>query len=499
MADTARKAADTKEFFDPPDVLAAKIKYLAELVKKSKHFVAFTGAGISTAAGIADFRSGINTVLDTGAGKWAKEAAVKEGLEKEIKKAKKKTDSFKAVPTAAHMALVGLMTTGPKYMKYLISQNTDGLHRRSGIPIDQMSELHGNRTMEVCKKCGKEYMRDYRCRNSLRKQKTKDHFTGRYCPVPQCGGKLEDTIINFGESLPTIPLEKAETNSTACDLMLSLGSSLTVTPAADLPKVVGKKWRKEAGDDDDEDGDGDGATHHLFIVNLQATPLDHLCSKKTRIFAKIDDVMVGLMKELQLEIPPFNLNRFVKVQMEEIPNRDDLRKCTISGVDIDGINASVFTAVKLKNNGQKLLKINTYAGGAKIAKFRPDEYVFNTPSKLEIKEEVADKADAPQDVGGDQEEEKKTENDANDAKQVDRKKGLVVELVFYGHYKEPNLLIPLNEYLKFLEKSDGQIVLRLVFDLSLKRWIVGNVEEQMKDPHIGKLWKVYDGAQNDDD
>ena len=68
MADTARDKADTKEFWDSDDVLQNKIKKLAELIKKSEYCCAFTGAGISTACGIADFRSGINTKLDVGAG-----------------------------------------------------------------------------------------------------------------------------------------------------------------------------------------------------------------------------------------------------------------------------------------------------------------------------------------------------------------------------------------------------------------------------------------------
>ena len=102
--------------------------------------------GISTSAGIADFRSGINTVLDTGAGAWAAQAARKQGkAEKQIKKNRNYTSTFEAIPTACHMALVSLMTTGPKYLKCTISQNTDGLHRRSGIPPDQLCELHGNR------------------------------------------------------------------------------------------------------------------------------------------------------------------------------------------------------------------------------------------------------------------------------------------------------------------------------------------------------------------
>ena len=173
MAYTARAEAECKEFFDDPKTLQTKIRRLAELIRNSKHFCAFTGAGISTAAGIADFRSGINTKLDTGAGKWAKEAAVQTGKASQIKKAKRKTRSIKAIPTQSHMALVALMTQGPKYLKHLISQNTDGLHRRSGIPVHQLSELHGNGTLEVCNKCSRGYIRDFRTMTKNKKKSDK--------------------------------------------------------------------------------------------------------------------------------------------------------------------------------------------------------------------------------------------------------------------------------------------------------------------------------------
>ena len=78
MADTAHKSEEEKkEYFDEPEVLKYKISELAEMVLKSEHFVAFTGAGISTAAGIPDYRSGANTVLNTGPGCWEKAANVR--------------------------------------------------------------------------------------------------------------------------------------------------------------------------------------------------------------------------------------------------------------------------------------------------------------------------------------------------------------------------------------------------------------------------------------
>mmetsp|Transcript_29087 Transcript_29087/g.38743 ORF Transcript_29087/g.38743 Transcript_29087/m.38743 type:complete len:94 (-) Transcript_29087:573-854(-) len=83
-------------------------------------------------------------------------------------------------------------------LKFIISQNIDGLHRRSGIHPNKLAELHGNTNLEICIKCSRQHMRDYRVRTA---QKAKEHKTGRTCDTPGCGGELKDTIINFGESL----------------------------------------------------------------------------------------------------------------------------------------------------------------------------------------------------------------------------------------------------------------------------------------------------------
>lgn len=73
MASSAHKTEEEKkEYFDSDEELEVKVTVLAEMVRKSKYFVAFTGAGISTACGIPDFRSGVNTVLPTGPGAWEK-------------------------------------------------------------------------------------------------------------------------------------------------------------------------------------------------------------------------------------------------------------------------------------------------------------------------------------------------------------------------------------------------------------------------------------------
>jgi len=426
MTSSARDEADCKEFFDDECALNLKIKSLAELIRNPKHFCAFTGAGISTAAGIADFRSGINTVLDTGAGKWAKNAAVKQGKSKQIKKPKRSKKSIKAIPTASHMALVSLATSG--CLKHLISQNTDGLHRRSGFPVDRLSELHGNTTLEVCDKCGRGYMRDYRCRNSLRKQKVHDHKTGRFCTVPKCRGNLNDTIINFGENLPEMTLETAESNASECDVMLALGSSLTVTPAADLPEEVGDKWAEQK-------SDGKRPTHHLVIVNLQKTPLDEVCS--LRIFAKIDEVMVPLMKELGLDIPEWALHRFMRVAVRPSPKSNDLKTLTITAVDVDGITATVFKNLELMDNGKSVKRVALRGGNE-------NDFAFVVPAQ--------------------------TVEPADESKENDASKGLVAEMSFFGNYSEPDLRVPLCPYFENL--SDGEFVCRLTMDIASKQWTV---------------------------
>jgi NAD-dependent SIR2 family protein deacetylase len=103
------------------------------------------------------------------------------------------------------MCIVALQRAG--LLHYLISQNTDGLHRRSGFPVHLFSELHGNSNLEVCTKCKREYMRDRKVRTAA---KVHDHDTGRVCDDPSCGGSLRDTIINFGENLPSAPLNRGE-------------------------------------------------------------------------------------------------------------------------------------------------------------------------------------------------------------------------------------------------------------------------------------------------
>jgi len=272
MASTAHSDPEmAKERYDSPEELDRKVDTLVGWIQSAKHMVAFTGAGISTSAGIPDFRGP--------EGKWTREA---QGL-----KPKSGVSTTKAVPTPTHMALVTLQRAGT--LKYLVSQNCDGLHRRSGIPSSHISELHGNSNIEECEDCGQSYFRDFGCHRTGR---SRDHYTGRRCARPGCGGRLLEYTIDFGQNLPQKPLNLAYSHAKKADLQIALGSSLTVSPANEIPRITAKKGR-------------------LVIVNLQHTPLTN--DAAMQIYAKTDVVIGMVMERLGQAILPFRLERKIAV------------------------------------------------------------------------------------------------------------------------------------------------------------------------------------------
>ncbi|VFQ82494.1 unnamed protein product [Cuscuta campestris] len=199
------------EYYDPPHVLQEKADRLALMIRKSKHLVVFTGAGISTSCGIPDFR-GPNGI-------WT--------LQKEGKAMPKASLPFhRAMPSLTHMALVGLEKAG--ILKFIISQNIDGIHLRSGIPREKLSELHGNSFMEICP-CGVEYMRDFEVETIGLKETT------RNCTKVGCSARLRDTVLDWEDALPEKEINLAEKHCKMADLVLCLGTSLQITPACNLP------------------------------------------------------------------------------------------------------------------------------------------------------------------------------------------------------------------------------------------------------------------------
>lgn len=264
------EVVDTIEKFDTVGKIREDAHKLATLLRQSKQTICFTGAGLSAAAGIPTYRGaeGIDTIAVTGGAlnepsnkRQRTEVAESDEIEETTDPDEEYT---RLQPSAAHRALVDLHQAGR--LQYCITQNCDDLHGKSGFPRDCMSELHGNVFCEYCELCWKEYFRDYcvdlwstDCHKEPWFEKCRscrfNHYTSRICDEPRCGGKLRDTIVNFGDDLHKRVLgglPKAIRKARHSDVCLCLGTSLTVTPACDIPVM---------------------ATHY-FVCNLQDTPLD---------------------------------------------------------------------------------------------------------------------------------------------------------------------------------------------------------------------------------
>lgn len=284
------------EIFDPPNVLEQKIAELAELIQKSKHLVAFTGAGISTSCGIPDFRGPKGVWTLQREGKGVPEASL---------------PFHRAMPSLTHMALVELERAG--ILKFVISQNVDSLHLRSGIPRDKLAELHGNSFREICSSCGAEYIRDFEIETIGMKQ------TSRRCSSLKCGAKLKDTVLDWEDALPRKEMDPAEEHCKKADVVLCLGTSLQITPACNLPL---KSIR------------GGGK---MVIVNLQKTPKDKKASLVIR--GRVDKVIAGVMDFLNLRIPPYIRIDFVHISFSHASKKKAYLKWVLRIRSIHGPRA----------------------------------------------------------------------------------------------------------------------------------------------------------------
>ncbi|CAF1434199.1 unnamed protein product [Adineta steineri] len=317
-----------KEYFDSQIELNAKLDQLAQWIKESQHFIVFTGAGVSTSTGIPDFRSAMDTILPTGPGEWE----LQDNKKFRSNKAKIIDDIQQAIPSPSHMALVELQRRG--ILKCLISQNCDGLHLRSGMNPAYVAELHGNMNLETCEKCHAKYLRDFDT-----DMNRSDHYTDRQCDKPDCRGRLKDSLINFGENLPEDELNKAFNHAEKADVCLVLGSSLTVTPASDIPRRVAKRKKK------------------LIIGNLQRTPLYNRAIMNIHTFS--DTIMKGLMERLNIPIPPWILRRRVRIICQNDPDMNK-SKINIEGRDPDNaeIPFTLFKSIQMTIGDRKIQELN---------------------------------------------------------------------------------------------------------------------------------------------
>ena len=278
------------ERMDSERSLKLKLEKLIDMVKKAKRIVVLTGAGISTSAGIPDFRgpSGIWTqekllvqkknkkpkskAQSTGAAEVAvsKESTSSRTADDDTATKKRKrtptvVDFDQAAPTLTHRALVFL--TDQQKIHFVVTQNVDGLHKRSGLSRDHHAVLHGCVFTEVCEDCHTEHFRDFDVGGMSFQP------TGRTCDACS-GGTLRDCLLDWEDALPEFDFERAQQQCEMADLVLALGTSLRIEPAGSLPTLA----------------------KQFVIVNLQATPYDGKANLIVR--APVDSVMTKLIEGL---------------------------------------------------------------------------------------------------------------------------------------------------------------------------------------------------------
>lgn len=216
---------------------------VADALVAADHAVALTGAGVSTASGIPDFRGedGLWNTYDTDdfhvqrfladpGGFWEDWVDLHVEVTADVE------------PNAAHDALAALEAGG--HLDAVVTQNVDGLHRAAGS--SHVVELHGNGARAVCRECESTAATD-RLVDRVR--------DGESPPRCDCGGIYEPDTVLFGERLPEAALSAARMHANRCDAMLVAGTSLSVEPSASLPRLAADA----------------GAT--LAVVNDEPTPV----------------------------------------------------------------------------------------------------------------------------------------------------------------------------------------------------------------------------------
>ncbi len=200
-----------------------KIEKLSEYIKESNHCVVLTGAGISTSAGIPDFRGekGIYTLKKYDPYKTFNYGYFLKNPSYFFDFAKEFLTLYKEIePTRMHKLLAEMEKRG--YVKTIITQNIDGLHQKAGSK--NVIEIHGTMTRGYCLKCGEEYNFEQMAEMLIKKSKME---------CDRCGGLVKPDIVFFGEQVKDLFL--AEEESYNSDLFIVIGSSLAVFPAASLP------------------------------------------------------------------------------------------------------------------------------------------------------------------------------------------------------------------------------------------------------------------------
>ena len=245
---TKRPAGIPSEDHDPA------VMALIEIARPAQVITAFTGAGISTESGIPDYRGP--------GGVWERNAPptlsdFRENLETRRQYWEERRERYPVLrdtePNSGHLALARLQSAGR--LSHVITQNIDGLHQKAGSDPGRTIELHGTAHRVRCLDCGASWPADeIQTRLELEPLPT--------CEI--CGGMLRAATVLFGQAMPEDALRRAFAVARSTDLMLVVGSSLVVQPAARLPQIAVASGAR------------------LAIVNNEPTPLDTLADVVVR-------------------------------------------------------------------------------------------------------------------------------------------------------------------------------------------------------------------------
>lgn len=250
--------------------LAVKTARVRQLIDGARQIAVLTGAGISTDSGIPDFR-GPNGV-------WTKNPGAERSahISNFLADPDARRNSWRRYldggvwidrePNAGHRALVDLEARGKLHT--LITQNVDGLHLKAGTSRARLVEIHGTMAEAACLSCERRWPIDAvlaRVRNG---------DDDPHCE--HCGGLVKSATISFGQSLVAADLERSDRAANSCDLMLAIGTSLTVTPIANVVPIAYRHGAK------------------VVIINAEPTPFDGIADVVLR--AGISDVLPEIVK-----------------------------------------------------------------------------------------------------------------------------------------------------------------------------------------------------------
>jgi len=242
---------------DGPRDHPADLETARAALGRAERVVVLTGAGISTDSGIPDFRgpNGVWTKNPSAERLATLEAYVSDPeVRRQAWRIRLDSPTWSARPNDGHRALVALESRGT--LDTLVTQNIDGLHQAAGNDPARVVEIHGTMRQTVCLRCG-DRLDMGEVLDRVRAGEEDPHCRA-LVDGAACGGLLKSATISFGQSLVPEDLRRAEQAARSCDLLMAVGTSLGVFPAAGLVPLAARS----------------GAV--VVIVNAEPTPFDEL-------------------------------------------------------------------------------------------------------------------------------------------------------------------------------------------------------------------------------